>query len=82
MLEKLVSVGLRILLFLAFTSFVFFVIDYFVDKVKHFSLSGFDPCISYAITTIGIFPALSLFLTIISTGFIAKQVIVYIRDTA
>ena len=78
--EKFAKIGLKIALFGLFASFIMGVIDYFLSYLRSFTFNGIDGCTAYFINLVGFFPALGIFLQILSIGFLAKHFIHYLRD--
>jgi uncharacterized membrane protein (DUF106 family) len=76
-----VRLSLRILIFTVFSGVIITVVDYFLNKIKDYSFSGLDPCVSYVMNVIGFFPALSIFVQIVAMGFFAKFTISYFKDS-
>ena len=79
--EKLARLGSRLLFLTLFLGLVASVIDFFLQKITAYSFNGLDSCTAYFMNLIGFFPALGVFLQILSVGLLAKYAIRYFQDS-
>jgi len=80
-IERASKIASRVILMAGFLGFVASIVDFFLSKLRNYSFSGVDPCVAHFMNVIGFFPAISIFLQIISVGLVAKYAIRYLQGS-